>query len=100
MKEGDKYINRLIDSDYVIKDNIGQGAFATVHKAFRIKDKQEYACKITNFEGYRMQVDQDKKAEKNSKAWTNAINEVRLISQLMHSNIVLYKETFFDFKKQ
>ena len=91
----------MIETEYVFREQLGKGSFSKVLRAYRTRDRALYACKITSFVGFRdEQIDENKKPSKNLRSWNNAITECRLLSSLRHSNIVQYKETFFDYKNQ
>jgi NIMA (never in mitosis gene a)-related kinase len=67
----------------VIKE-LGDGTYSTVYKVRRKIDNQVYALKKVSISGLR------------EKEKQNALNEVRILASLSHSNIISYKEAFFD----
>lgn len=63
---------------------IGEGAYSSVYHVRRIADGDYYALKKV-----RMQKLSDKEKE-------NALNEVRILASIRHTNIIAYKEAFID----
>jgi len=63
---------------------IGEGAYSSVYYVRRIVDGDYYALKKV-----RMQKLSDKEKE-------NALNEVRILASIRHTNIIAYKEAFID----
>ena len=63
---------------------IGEGAFSTVYRVKRITDGAEYAMK---------KVKMMKLSERERQ---NALNEVRILASIQHTNIIGYKEAFFE----
>lgn len=63
---------------------IGQGAFSKVYQARRKADGKLYALK-------RMRLNELTAQERG-----NCLNEVRMLSQIVHPNVIQYKEAFFD----
>ena len=62
----------------------GSGAFSTVYKVKRIADEEFYAMKKVDINDLTFKEKQ------------NALNEVRILASIKHSNIIAYKEAFFD----
>lgn len=73
-------------SDYSIIKAIGSGNYGQVYLAYNKKEKKEYAIKKINFNSI------------NSKERENIENEIKLLEELRHPNIIYYKETFLDDK--
>jgi NIMA (never in mitosis gene a)-related kinase len=63
---------------------LGEGAYSTVFKVRRKADDRIYALK------------QVKLLSLNEKEKANALNEIRILASVRHTNIVSYKEAFFD----
>eukprot|EP00340_Litonotus_pictus_P003136 CAMPEP_0170519314 /NCGR_PEP_ID=MMETSP0209-20121228/4778_1 /TAXON_ID=665100 ORGANISM="Litonotus pictus, Strain P1" /NCGR_SAMPLE_ID=MMETSP0209 /ASSEMBLY_ACC=CAM_ASM_000301 /LENGTH=679 /DNA_ID=CAMNT_0010805173 /DNA_START=27 /DNA_END=2066 /DNA_ORIENTATION=- len=63
---------------------LGKGAFASVYQVRRKKDGIIYAMKRVNF------------GTMSSKEKDNALNEVRILASVQHTNIIGYKESFYD----
>ena len=70
--------------DFVIMQKLGDGAYSSVYKVKRIEDGQIYALKKVKIGA---QTIKDKE---------NAINEVRILANINHPNVVLYREAFID----
>lgn len=70
--------------DYEFLGNIGQGMSGKVYKAKHKKENRFYAIKKLNFN------------EINEKERIAIQDEVNLLKQLKHPNIVTYKDSFFD----
>ena len=70
--------------EFEIIKELGKGAFGTVCKVKRKEDGIIYAMK-------RVKINQ-----LNSKEKDNALNEVRILASLTHTNIIGYKQAFFD----
>ena len=62
----------------------GDGAYSSVFKAKRLIDSEIYAVKKVKLHHLS-----DKEKE-------NAINEVRILASIKHSNIISYKEAFLE----
>ena len=74
--------------DFEIIRTLGQGAFSTVYLVKRKKDNKQYALKSI-------------KMEKLSKIeQQNSVNEVRILSSIVHPNIISYKESFWNWKNK
>lgn len=69
---------------YEFKENIGQGQYGQVYKAINRKENKYYAIKRLNFKDI---------TEKEKKSIDN---EVRLLKELKHPNIISYKDSFVD----
>ena len=72
--------------DFKIEKVIGKGSFGSVFLVKRKLDQKLYALKSVFLEKL------DKKEQENS------VNEVRLLASVSHSNVISYKEAFFDEK--
>jgi NIMA (never in mitosis gene a)-related kinase len=70
--------------DFDIGKELGKGAFGSVCIVVRKADGKTYAMK-------RVKISQ-----LGTKERENALNEVRILASLKHSNIIGYKEAFFD----
>ena len=70
-----------INKEYIISDNLGEGAVGTVFKAFNIIDMSDYAIKKVNLESIN----------------PISLREVRHLSKLSHENVVRYFSTWIDF---
>jgi NIMA (never in mitosis gene a)-related kinase len=70
--------------DFEIICELGKGAFANVYKVKRIKDGEIYAMK-------KVCLNKLKPKEKD-----NALNEIRILASINHTNIISYKEAFYD----
>jgi NIMA (never in mitosis gene a)-related kinase len=62
----------------------GSGAYSSVYKVRRYADGIEYAMKKVDIN------------DLTSKEKQNALNEVRILASLQHTNIIGYKEAFVD----
>ena len=71
-------------NDYEILKQIGTGAFSTVYLVKNKKDSLIYALK-------RVELNKMLPNEKD-----NSLNEIRLLSQVNHINIISYKESFYE----
>lgn len=71
-------------ADFEVSRLLGKGAFASVYQVRRKKDGNIYAMKKVNF------------GNMNTKEKDNALNEVRILASVQHSNIIGYKESFYD----
>ena len=74
--------------DFEIIRTLGQGAFSTVYLVTRKKDKKQYALKIIKMEKLS-KIEQE-----------NSVNEIRILSSIMHPNIIAYKESFWNWKNK
>lgn len=70
--------------DFEVIKELGKGAFGTVSLVMRKADGNIYAMK-------RVKISQ-----LNTKEQENALNEVRILASISHTNIIGYKEAFFD----
>lgn len=70
--------------DFDIHEKLGEGAFSTVFRVFRRSDQQVYALKKVRFGPLK------------GKERENALNEVRILASVTHSNVIGYKEAFID----
>ncbi|KAF8472538.1 hypothetical protein BDZ91DRAFT_437327 [Kalaharituber pfeilii] len=75
---------------YQLLDTVGQGAFATVHKAIRRKDGEPVAIKII---ARRVTI---RNLDRNTKKNGGVKKEVEILEQLRHPNIVQYHECLED----
>ena len=66
---------------------IGQGMYGKVYKALNKSEKKFYAIKTLNFQNI------------SQKERLNIETEIKLLQELKHPNIVLYKESFLDEKQ-
>ena len=73
-----------MEDNYEFMTNIGQGMSGQVYKARNKKENKIYAIKKLNFN------------EINEKEKIAIQDEVNLLKQLKHPNIVSYKDSFFD----
>ncbi|OMJ71548.1 hypothetical protein SteCoe_30221 [Stentor coeruleus] len=71
-------------TNFEILAKLGDGAYSTVYKVRRIADGEIYALKKVKMQNL------------NKKEKKNALNEVRILASINHSNIISYKEAFFD----
>lgn len=71
-------------SDFSIINKLGSGAFSEVYKVYRKSDKQTYALKKVKMQ------------KLSAKEKENALNEVRILASVHHTNIAGYKEAFFE----
>lgn len=90
------HFSTSIADEFELGEEIGKGSYASVYLGVRHKDKQKYALKITHFKGYMY----DAQSKSKTLSMRNALKEVRLLSSLKHSHVVLYKEAFFDLEKE
>ena len=70
--------------DYEILSKVAEGAYSTVFKVKRLSDKKIYALK-------KVKLNKLKEKEKR-----NALNEIRFLASIKNSNVISYKEAFFD----
>jgi NIMA (never in mitosis gene a)-related kinase len=70
--------------NFEILSKLGDGAYSVVYKVRRKEDSRTYALKKVNMSNL------SKKEKK------NALNEVRILASIKHSNVISYKEAFFD----
>lgn len=70
--------------DFEIYDKLGEGAFSTVYRVLRKSDQQIYALKKVRFGPLK------------GKERENALNEVRILASVTHTNVIAYKEAFVD----
>lgn len=71
-------------ADFVFLRKLGDGAFSSVYQVRRKKDGLVYALK-------RVSV-----ARLSPKDRANALNEVRLLASIRHTNVISYREAFID----
>ena len=71
-------------NDFEIIKQIGSGAFSTVSLVRRKQDNEIYALK-------RVELSKMQQNEKD-----NSLNEIRLLASVNHSNIIAYKESFYE----
>lgn len=71
-------------SDFTFIKKLGEGAFSTVHKVKRKADGHVYALKKVNF------------GTLTSDNKENALNEIRLLASVKHTNIIGYKQAFMN----
>ena len=67
-------------------EKIGKGSFSQVYKVKRKSDNMDYALKKVSLSNLK---DKEK---------INALNEVRILASINHSNMIAYKDAFFDEK--
>ena len=72
---------------YELIEIIGQGMYGKVYKALNKSEKKFYAIKTLNFQNI------------SQKERLNIETEIKLLQELKHPNIVLYKESFLDEKQ-
>lgn len=72
--------------DFVPLCKLGEGTFSTVYKVRRLSDQKIYALKKVKLNSL------------SQKEKENALNEIRILASFECSNIVAYKEAFFDDK--
>ena len=70
--------------DFEEMQRVGEGAFSQVYKVRRRVDNVIYALK-------RVKLGRLKPREQE-----NALNEVRILASINHSNVIAYKEAFID----
>jgi NIMA (never in mitosis gene a)-related kinase len=70
--------------DFQIINKLGEGAYSSVYKIKRLTDTQEYALKKVKL----MNLSEKEKQ--------NALNEVRILASVKHSNMIAYKEAFIE----
>jgi len=78
----------LLKKGYQLIKKIGQGSYAIVYKATRLKDRKVMAVKIISV------------AKLDKKQLENALTEVRIICAIKHPNIVRYHDAFVDQKNK
>ena len=71
-------------NDFMLINKIGSGAFSEVYKVVRKSDKTTYALKKVKMQ------------KLTAKEKENALNEVRILTSIHHSNVAGYKEAFFE----
>ena len=74
--------------DFEIIRTLGQGAFSTVYLVTRKKNNKQYALKIIKMENLS-KIEQE-----------NSLNEIRILSSIVHPNIISYKESFWNGKNK
>ena len=74
--------------DFEIIRTLGQGAFSTVYLVTRKKNNKQYALKIIKMEKLS-KIEQE-----------NSVNEIRILSSIVHPNIISYKESFWNGKNK
>src|SRR5690348_1416432 len=70
--------------DFEVIKELGKGAFGSVCKVRRKSDGNLYAMKRV------------KMSQLSPKERENALNEVRILASINHTNIISYKDAFFD----
>jgi NIMA (never in mitosis gene a)-related kinase 1/4/5 len=70
--------------EFEIISKIGEGAYSVVYKVKRKPDQEIYALK-------KVFMRKLKKKEK-----SNSLNEIRILASINHTNIISYKQAFFD----
>ena len=73
-----------MSDDYTFIDKIGEGMYGTVYKAINKQENKIYAVKRLNFQNI------------NEKEKKHIKNEVELIKNLKHPNVISYKDSFND----
>ena len=71
-------------SDFFIHKKLGDGAYSSVYKVWRLDDNEEYALKKV------------KMLNLTEKERENALNEVRILASIDHPNVIAFKEAFID----
>ena len=71
-------------NDFEVIKLLGKGAFASVYQVKRKKDGLIYAMKKVNF------------GQMSSKEKDNALNEIRILASVKHTNIIGYMDSFYD----
>ena len=74
--------------DFEIIRTLGQGAFSTVYLVKKKKNNKQYALKIIKMEKLS-KIEQE-----------NSVNEIRILSSIVHPNIISYKESFWNGKNK
>jgi NIMA (never in mitosis gene a)-related kinase len=72
----------LSSFDFIKK--LGEGAYSQVYQVRRKSDDIIYALKKVRIMNL------------NTKERENALNEVRILASIHHTNVISYKEAFFD----
>ena len=75
-------------NDFEFIRTLGKGAFSTVYLVRRKIDQKQYALKSIIME----------KLKENEQQ--NSVNEIRILASISHSNVVGYKEAFFNDKNK
>lgn len=70
--------------NFEVMEELGSGTYSTVFKARRITDGKIYAIKKVNI------------SQLNDKEKNNALNEITLLSNIKHPNVVEYKDSFIS----
>eukprot|EP00698_Gefionella_okellyi_P005493 TRINITY_DN15021_c0_g1_i1.p1 TRINITY_DN15021_c0_g1~~TRINITY_DN15021_c0_g1_i1.p1 ORF type:complete len:409 (-),score=76.44 TRINITY_DN15021_c0_g1_i1:46-1272(-) len=70
--------------DFKIKKFIGKGTYGTVYKVLRISDDRIYALKEINIKYMRQ------------KEREEAVNEIRILASVRHTNVISYCEAFTE----
>ena len=70
--------------DFTVIKKLGDGAYSSVYKVKRINDEEHYALKKV------------KMLNLTEKEKENALNEVRILASIDHSNVIGFKEAFID----
>lgn len=65
--------------DFEVISKLGDGAYSTVYKVRRIEDGHVYALKRVKMGGL------------SAKEKENALNEIRILASVKHSNVIGYK---------
>ena len=81
-KDGFRKMTNL--NQFKLVSKLGDGAYSKVFKVKRLADGQMYALKIVELKNLS-----DKEKD-------NAVNEVRILASINHTNIISYKEAFID----
>ena len=71
-------------NDFEIKKKLGEGAYCEVYKVKKLSDNKIYAMKI-------VKLNMLSKKEKE-----NALNEVRILASISDTNLISFKDAFFD----
>ena len=74
--------------DFEIIRTLGQGAFSTVFLVKRKQNNKQYALKSIKMENLSKTEQQ------------NSVNEIRILSSIVHPNIIAYKESFWNWKNK
>lgn len=76
--------NQMSLRDFDVMEKLGEGAFSQVFRVRRRSDNVFYALKKVKLQSL------------SDKEKANALNEIRILASLQHTNIIAYKEAFVD----